>query len=275
MGEALERLLALAGTVRVSGYERTSTLGNRVRVSAYTRSPAKLGNSDILSELKSLAGSTTTQRRARRVALEREVAARKRRGTWSAKSYPPLRRSEFSNPETPRTRAVSQGEFDTLAAQGEVKVNGYKQRASDTTGLDRNWDSIKKQAWKNTRVDWGGGTVDAHTGEHLEPTGKDQFAITVKEPGVETVAVPLDASQEVLEEAMDTAKARFAEILRRQDHYLGYFRDADTGYIEFDPVLVVSTMDEVEQIGSYTHAVGGAFNFADGLGWWPPYVEDS
>jgi hypothetical protein len=39
-------------------------------------------------------------------------------------------------------------------------------------------------------------------------------------------------------------------------------------------VLVVDTAAEVEQIGAYTRAVGGAYHFRSGDGYWPPHVAE-
>lgn len=74
---------------------------------------------------------------------------------------------------------------------------------------------------------------------------------------------------------MDEAKTRFADILQRQTHFLGVFHDDDNGRIDIDPVLVVPKSSQVETIGAASHAIGGAYNFRDGLGYWPPHVDTS
>jgi hypothetical protein len=75
---------------------------------------------------------------------------------------------------------------------------------------------------------------------------------------------------------MDQAMERFGGDengpLWMEGAHLGIFRNEDTGTYDIDPVLVLDSVEEVEQIGAYTHSVGGAYNYADGLGYWPPYV---
>jgi hypothetical protein len=44
------------------------------------------------------------------------------------------------------------------------------------------------------------------------------------------------------------------------------------GRIDIDPVTVLDTLQEVETIGAWTHAIGGAYGFASGDGFWPPHV---
>ena len=73
---------------------------------------------------------------------------------------------------------------------------------------------------------------------------------------------------------MEKAKTDFGEVLEYGQFHLGVFRNDDTGLIEIDPVVVVDNVDDVESIGLYTNAVGGAYNFGDGLGYWPPYLRD-
>jgi hypothetical protein len=39
-------------------------------------------------------------------------------------------------------------------------------------------------------------------------------------------------------------------------------------------VLVVNNLDDVESVGAYTHAIGGAYHFQSGDGFWPPHIAD-
>ena len=73
---------------------------------------------------------------------------------------------------------------------------------------------------------------------------------------------------------MDEARTRFATQLTYDQFHLGVFRDEDIGGIDIDPVLIVDNIGDVESIGAFTHAVGGAYNFADGNGYWPPHIEE-
>lgn len=83
MGESVERLVELAGRIRVQGYTRESTLGNVVHVGAYWRSPAKMLDSEIADELRALAsqsGGNIAQRVNRRNALLNEQRRRQTSG---------------------------------------------------------------------------------------------------------------------------------------------------------------------------------------------------
>lgn len=184
----------------------------------------------------------------------------------------PITRDQLSNPDTPRTRAVSAAEFQSLAAEGKARLAGFRDRASPTTGLDENWDGVKAQAFADSRETWGGSTIDAHTGKFL--TGnEDAYALTVKPPGMASVSIPAGASREEFDAAMGTARDRFGDLLTYEGFHLGVFNDGDLGRIDIDPVLVVKSHHDVETIGSYTHSVGGGYHFKSGDGFWPPYVE--
>lgn len=134
-------------------------------------------------------------------------------------------------------------------------------------------DKLKEETYAEVQNEWGGATIDAHTGEPL-PQGANKFAITVKDKGVDTVSIPIDATREQFDAAMDEARSRFGDILKREQHNLGVFRDDDLGRIDFDPVLVVDSKADVETIGAASRAIGGAYNFSDGNGYWPPHVVD-
>lgn len=172
------------------------------------------------------------------------------------------------------SRPVSPEEFQRLAEIGQKQLEGYAQRSRPTTGLDENWDVIKTKAYEAAQESWGGATISAHTGRSLD-TAARAYAITVKSQGQETVSVPEKASRAEFDAAMDEAKSRFADILQRESHYLGVFHDDANGRIDIDPVLVVTKSSEVETIGAATHAIGGAYKFSDGLGYWPPHVDTS
>lgn len=66
--------------VRVSAHTRTSKTGKVVRVQSYFRSVLKMTALDLVSELRQLGNGPDD--RFRKVAIEREIAARKRMGKW-------------------------------------------------------------------------------------------------------------------------------------------------------------------------------------------------
>lgn len=172
------------------------------------------------------------------------------------------------------SRAVSSAEFQKLAQDGQKKLDGMKARSAPIDGLDKNWDSLKESSYAEATKSWGGATINARTGEVL-PQGADAYALTVKDKGFDTVSVPEGASQSEFNTAMDAAKEKFRPILEREDHHLGVFHDDDLGRIDFDPVVVTTKLSDVHTIGAATRAIGGAYRFSDGNGYWPPHVADS
>ena len=171
------------------------------------------------------------------------------------------------------SRPVSEEEFQRLANIGQKQLDEYARQSSPTHGLNLHWDRIKEETFVEVQQSWGGATISAFSGKAL-PQGANLYAITVKGTH-DTVSVPENATREQFNAAMDEAKTRFGEILTRQQHYLGVFHDDANGRIDIDPVLVVSKSKDVETIGAASHSIGGAYNFKDGLGYWPPHVDTS
>ncbi len=190
--------------------------------------------------------------------------------------FPPISRSEFSNPNTPRTRAVSQAEFNRLAREGHATLAKMEANSSPTKGLDdpKSWQHVKDEAWKASREPWGGSTIDAHTGKALKGN-EDLYALTIRPGSTKSIHLSPTASRAQFDAAMETAKTRWADTLKSEGGHLGVFHDADTNEIDIDPVTVVDNHHDVETIGSYSHSIGGAYHFSDGDGYWPPYVAQS
>lgn len=185
-----------------------------------------------------------------------------------------IRASDLSTPDARRSPEVTRDEFQTYAERGRAKYDALKAGASTPSALQGdNWTRLKERAWQESREPWGGITTDAHTGKDVEPEA-DAYALTVREPDMPSVHVSPDADRAEFDKAMETAKRRYAQILSRPNHHLGVFHDQDTGNIDIDPVLVTPSLDDVHEIGAYTHAVGGAYHFKSGDGFWPPHVRD-
>lgn len=185
----------------------------------------------------------------------------------------PIYQSQLSNPDTPRTRGVTREHFNELAAEGKKRLDGFQKNASEPTAFtdEKSWQAVKDRAWEESRPEWGGSTIDGHSGKFM--SGKeDAYALTVKPRNLEPVSVSPTASRAEFDKAMDTARERFGKQLSYENHKLGVFNDADSKRIDIDPVLVVKSKHDVETIGAHTHAVGGAYRFSDGNGYWPPYV---
>lgn len=200
------------------------------------------------------------------------------------KQFPVIHASEARG----NSRPVTHEEFQDLARKGEKYLQGTE-RTKSTAGLDRDWEGIKSRAYETTREPWGGATINAHTGTFMGDTGADvaaktaasegkgfgtdRYALTVRKPGQEEISVPPTAHREHFDDAMDRARSAYPQLANRA-HHLGVFHDADKGSIDIDPVLVVRTPAEVEKVGAATRAVGGAYHFASGNGYFPPHVKD-
>jgi hypothetical protein len=170
------------------------------------------------------------------------------------------------------SRAVSHQEFQRTAAEGRDRLHAIQGAAWSTKGLDAGWEGIKARTFAEVQKPWGGATVDPRTGKDL-PQGADKFAMSVKPSGLDTTSVDEHASAGQFSQAMDAARAKYGSQLAKGGSYLGIFHDDDLGRIDIDPVTVLDTQAEVESIGAWTHAIGGAYRFSDGNGYWPPHVE--
>lgn len=186
-----------------------------------------------------------------------------------SRKFAPIKASEARGDSKP----VSAKEFQRLARIGQDKLDAMRTGSSPIDGLDNNWDQVKADSYDEVTKSWGGATIDSHTGKAL-PQGVDKFALTVKGGGVDTVSVPETATRAQFDAAMDVAKERFRPILEREGHHLGVFHDDDMKRIDIDPVLVVNSISDVHTIGAATRAIGGAYNFKDGNGYWPPHVAE-
>jgi ParB-like nuclease domain len=169
------------------------------------------------------------------------------------------------------SRPVSDAEFQSLAAEGLRELQQLSRDRAPVTGLDRNWPAVKESAWAEVQKSWGGATISAQTGQPL-PQGADRYALTVRPQGMTDISVPETASKDEFYAAMDRALAEYRSQLELGQRYLGVFHDDDLHRIDIDPVLVVNTPHEVETIGAYTRAIGGAYHFKSGDGYWPPHV---
>ncbi len=167
---------------------------------------------------------------------------------------------------------VSRDEFAQIALDGKNYLDGLRANATPTTGLLDNLDDIKASTYDEILKSWGGATIDSHTGEALA-SDANKYAVTVKPAGLESVSVGENPTRGEWNKAMDEAVARFGPALEGQTYHLGVFHDDDLKRVDIDPVVVTDTQKQSEQIGAYAHNIGGAYNFADGNGYWPPYVE--
>jgi hypothetical protein len=171
------------------------------------------------------------------------------------------------------SRPVSHGEFQHLASLGNSWVDKAKRDSSPIHGLDSRWEQIKAGSYREVQKSWGGATINAHTGIPLA-SDADKYAISVKPRGMDTVSVPETASAAEFSAAMDRAREMFRPALERKGYHLGVFHDDEHNRIDIDPVAIVDSLDLVEQVGAYTRAIGGAYHFKSGDGFWPPHVAE-
>jgi hypothetical protein len=169
------------------------------------------------------------------------------------------------------SRGVSAAEFNDVASRGRDLLNSMEADRSPVTGLVSNWGSLKESAWSEVTKPGGGMTIDAHSGEALA-SDADKYALSVKPPGVGSVSVPENATEQQFAAAMDEALVKFRSLLEQSGHYLGVFHDDDSHRIDIDPVAVVDSADDAEAMSAYTHNIGGAYHFASGNGYFPPHI---
>ncbi len=198
--------------------------------------------------------------------------ARDRRGRWTrgggGGGIIPITAAEARG----NSRPVSAAEFDRIAAEGRDRLQALRDHRSPPEGLDMHWDDVRATAYAESQKSWGGATFDAHTGRTVQPT--KGYVLSIKNRS-DSVTVEEGASRADFDRAMDTARSRFGDELSMQGGHLGVFHDDDEHRIDIDPVIVVDSLHEVETIGAATHAIGGAYSFEDGNGYWPPHIAEA
>jgi len=189
----------------------------------------------------------------------------------------PITESDMAN-QSGRGRTVTPVESRALAEEGKVEVDRRLANSSAPTGLD-NLDVHR--LYQETRPEvndgWGGDTIDAHTGASVVKAtdGTDQMSLTVRLPGMKEITVDPNADEATFARGIEQAKQEYATILASEGAHLGIFRNDTTGRIEIDPTYVVGDSHQVETIGSYTHANGGAYHYQTGNGVWVPNITDA
>jgi hypothetical protein len=192
--------------------------------------------------------------------------------------------SDLHNPITAsevrgtNSQLVTPREYAALQQQGQALIDQATQNATPPNGLEANWAAITHDSYIEVQRSWGGMTIDAHTGEPVtaSPTGDGPYSVSAKSDGQQSIILSeKDASNlDNWRSAMDYARDYYHDELSRAGAALGVFHDDDKRTVEIDPVLVVGTREESDAIGTVTHAVGGAYNFADGNGYYAPHVYD-
>lgn len=172
------------------------------------------------------------------------------------------------------SRAVTEEEFDRIAGDGERMLGARMRNRAPSKGLDDNWDSLKENTYSEVQKPWGGATINARSGKPLA-SDANEYALSIKSKGMDTVSIHEKASRQEFDKAMETARDRYRSQLEYEGSHLGVFHDDENHRIDIDPVIVVSSLGEVEAIGAATHAIGGAYHFQSGDGFWPPHVAET
>ena len=170
------------------------------------------------------------------------------------------------------SKSVTASEFAKLHADGKKKYDSLLADTRPAKAFDSSthWEAIKSLAFDAAQESWGGQTIDPATGAAVDP--KDGYSLSIKSAGQKQLSVPEDVSEDDFAAMMDRAKNIYADKLKGSQVYLGVFRDDDNHRIDIDPITIVQSKDEVDTLGAYTHAIGGAYEFATGNGHFPPHV---
>lgn len=176
---------------------------------------------------------------------------------------------------TPGTsRRVSAPEFQQIAQRGEDTLNKMADEGTPEVpeALTRSFETIKSDAYDAVQKSWGGKTYDASTGKEINPT--KGLAVTIKSDGQDTISIPENASREEFSNAMDRAYQEFGPQLSYKGGHLGVFHDDGKGTIDIDPVAIVDTKAQAEELSAASHSTGGAYDYETGNGHFAPHVSD-
>ena len=170
------------------------------------------------------------------------------------------------------SKPVTASEFEKLHSQGKDKYDSLLADTRPAKAFDSSphWQAVKSLAFDSVQESWGGQTIDPATGAAIDP--KDGYSLSIKSPEQKQLSVSENASEDDFAAMMDHAKEVYADKLKGSQVYLGVFRDNNNHRIDIDPVAIVQSKDDVDALGAYTHAIGGAYEFATGNGHFPPHV---
>lgn len=175
-------------------------------------------------------------------------------------AFSPLRRADIDVPaeslsRSPRLREV---ELCQLFIQGRALYRRLTRRDAWQL-LGRSVDHASYQI----RTSWGGGTYDPD-GVVLPSTG---YAVAIRPRAHRQVSVSFATMTDDLS-ALTLALQSFTT----RAPYVGVFRDDLSQRIDIDPVAIVESRREADALGVYCGSTGGAYNYADGLGYWAPVL---
>ena len=202
--------------------------------------------------------------------------------------FKPIYKSDLPDLPTAHSSSqpVSHGEFQAQAARGQARLDRMRQAKQDTSAIHApdTWNSMVDHAYQATREPWGGATYNPRTASPVDFHRPDKFALTVREPHEQPVTVHPAASREQFGHMMEQARSEYGSRLTHGQHYLGVFHDADAKRIDIDPTVVTRDpggkhrmekgLQQAQEIMAATHALGGAYHFKSGDGFWPNHVKN-
>ena len=160
---------------------------------------------------------------------------------------------------------MTDDEFDAIEWLLKVRKSGGGVKGIETANkyIESAEYAAKKMAYARSLLSWGGATVSRDDWQAV-PDGIDAWAVSLKLPGQDSIQVPEDPSWQEFSDAWDKAVANY------DSPYLGVFHDDGQHSVQFDPVAVVGTTEEVDALYDQGYPVdGGAYGFLEGNGYWP------
>lgn len=182
--------------------------------------------------------------------------------------------SDLSTTDARRSPVVSREVFGEIEQRGRARLAYLRGLAHQSTdGLARA--DLPAMLASVTAEPWGGVTVSAGNGTVVAPVDDpDAYAVTVRLNGKSSMSVPIGSDADRFARALRIARGYFADELAIPGACLGVFHDADRGRVDLDPVLIVRGLTAAHEVGAACESTGGAYRFADGLGYWPPHVAE-
>lgn len=184
----------------------------------------------------------------------------------------PLRRADTDVPadSLDRSPRVSIVELAQLFVQGRDLYRALTARAEAWSLNDdqRRYLYPLTKPWGGVTYKRDGGTIDVRDDSAIGGEvrcAQGNYAVAIRPRGADPVSVSFDdTSFDALTDALRTFTTRAP--------FIGVFRDELKRTIDVDPVAIVQTRREADALGVYCGSTGGAYCFANGLGYWAPVL---
>lgn len=193
-----------------------------------------------------------------------------------------------------QAQRITHEEAQQRLKRGKAILADKEAKATDTVNLTD--ESFIQKMYDATHTDshtdshggepdgqWGGGTLDTHTGEFV-PIGEgapDIYSITNRptagSKGKKPIAIDPTADYATFKKQWLTAVKTWGDRLRWEDAAFGVFNnpEAKGGHaIELDPVMMLRNEADTQAVGQASRAGGGAFHHPTKNGYWVDYTGD-